>query len=68
MTNSQGQHNDEEFGDVPITPLGLGGSQLERNDWQNPMTSDCSFWAPVVTAVTMAFAMPRAAPTPPGEW
>lgn len=68
MTNSQGQNNDEEFGDVPIKPPGLRGSQLERNDGQNPTTSGCFSQAPMVTAVFMALAMPGAAPMLPGQW
>lgn len=54
MTNSQGHHYDEEFGDIPIIPLGLGGGQLEVNDEEIPATSGCSSWAPMVTAMFTA--------------
>lgn len=46
MTNSQGHRYDEEFGDIPITPLGLGGGQLEVNNGEIPTTSGHSSWVP----------------------
>lgn len=67
MTNSQVQNNDEDLEDVAIKHLGLRGSQLERNDGQNPITSGCFSWAPMVTAVFMALAMSQAVPTLPGQ-
>ncbi|KAJ7402827.1 T-cell activation Rho GTPase-activating protein [Pitangus sulphuratus] len=54
MINSQGQHYNEEFGDVPIISLELGGGQVETNSGENLTISCCSSWAPVVTAVFMA--------------
>lgn len=58
------QNKDEDFGDVAIKPLGLGESQLERNT----TTSGRFSWAPMVTAVFMAPAVPQAVPTLPGQW
>lgn len=51
MTNSQGHHYDEEFGDIPVIPLGLGRGQLQANEGEIPATSGCSSWVPTLTAV-----------------